>query len=221
MIGKQRFCSPSCASKWRLKQPEYRAKFYTEARSKKLSAYKRKWWKDNLGLAQQMSEWMRGLNSDPKVRAKNVQELRKKFKDPEFRQRLSEIAKERGADWSVRYSEDMGPTKPESVLLEMTKPDGRWNFVVKTQGLLPGIHYYKVDVALPSIKLAIEADGPSHQTTRAEISDPKKTKVLEDLGWKVVRFSNRQILEHSQEVETELRSIISTLKGAISTRSVV
>ena len=52
---------------------------------------------------------------------------------------------------------------------------------------------YKVDIGYPSQKIAIEVDGRSHNSKTAKEKDALKTKVLEALGWKVLRFSNEEV----------------------------
>jgi hypothetical protein len=51
---------------------------------------------------------------------------------------------------------------------------------------------YHIDIAIPEHKIAIEVDGPDHQWRR-EI-DLKKEGVLKRLGWRVVRFTNQQVM---------------------------
>ena len=50
---------------------------------------------------------------------------------------------------------------------------------------------YKIDIGNPLKMIAIEVDGPGHYHTK--VRDEKKTKFLEGRGWKVLRFTNRQV----------------------------
>jgi len=50
---------------------------------------------------------------------------------------------------------------------------------------------YKVDLAIPELKLAIEVDGRTHKEKRWRYLDQRKTAVLNHLGWTVLRFWNR------------------------------
>ena len=52
--------------------------------------------------------------------------------------------------------------------------------------------HYKIDLALPERKIAVEVDGFSHGSRRDQ--DEKKEAKLRSLGWIVLRFSNRDIL---------------------------
>jgi hypothetical protein len=53
---------------------------------------------------------------------------------------------------------------------------------------------YKVDIANPEMKLAIELDGGSHGTLERQAQDQKKVECLVQLGWRVLRISNEEAL---------------------------
>jgi very-short-patch-repair endonuclease len=71
--------------------------------------------------------------------------------------------------------------------------------------------HYKVDVAFPKKKLAVELDGASHNTIARQEQDAKKTNFLASLGWTVLRYANKRVILTPQIVKAELRSIISRL----------
>jgi very-short-patch-repair endonuclease len=53
---------------------------------------------------------------------------------------------------------------------------------------------YRIDLALPSLKIAIEADGKAYHSTPAQKAhDRRKNAYLRENGWRVLRFSGRQI----------------------------
>lgn len=54
---------------------------------------------------------------------------------------------------------------------------------------------YKVDIANPELKIAIEIDGYSHTTLERQDQDVKKMNYLAKLGWSVFRVSNEKALE--------------------------
>ncbi|MGB2806938.1 MAG: DUF559 domain-containing protein [Sedimentisphaerales bacterium] len=54
---------------------------------------------------------------------------------------------------------------------------------------------FKIDIANPKMKIAIEVDGLSHRTKKVMIADQKKTDYLESKGWKVIRFQNKEVLK--------------------------
>ncbi len=55
--------------------------------------------------------------------------------------------------------------------------------------------YYKADLANISLRIDIEADGNSHSTPRKLHKDQQRDSRLASLGWKVLRFSNKMILD--------------------------
>ena len=64
---------------------------------------------------------------------------------------------------------------------------------------------YKVDIADPARRLAIEIDGPSHNTKKWKFLDKRKTEVLNALGWSVLRFSNQRVDSDLEAVLREIR----------------
>jgi very-short-patch-repair endonuclease len=68
---------------------------------------------------------------------------------------------------------------------------------------------YIVDFYAPSIKLAIELDGPQHFDPSAESYDQKRSQWLNLRGIKVLRFTNLQI---TQEMDAVLEVIEQNIK---------
>ena len=56
-----------------------------------------------------------------------------------------------------------------------------------------GGHRYRVDMAYPDLKIAIELDGRGHETQFDE--DPIRANRLETAGWLVLRFTWRRLIE--------------------------
>lgn len=53
---------------------------------------------------------------------------------------------------------------------------------------------YRIDLALPAYKIAIECDGRAyHSSTEQKAHDRRKDAYLRKNGWKVLRFSGRMI----------------------------
>ena len=74
-------------------------------------------------------------------------------------------------------------------------------------------HWYQIDVAFPHLKLAVEVDGGIHRMPVKRIQDQKRQKVLESLGWTVLRFWNHEVTRDIQKVKAALSSTISQLTG--------
>jgi very-short-patch-repair endonuclease len=64
---------------------------------------------------------------------------------------------------------------------------------------------YKVDLASPEHKLAIEVDGKTHKLKRWKFLDRRKTAVLNFLGWKVLRFWNEEVSENPRAIAEKIR----------------
>ena len=62
------------------------------------------------------------------------------------------------------------------------------------------IHQYIVDFYCPKAQLVVEVDGGQHwQPDHAE-QDRERDAVLEQIGLKVLRFSNHEVLNHLDKV---------------------
>jgi very-short-patch-repair endonuclease len=64
------------------------------------------------------------------------------------------------------------------------------------------IDQYIVDFVCLSARLVVEVDGPSHELTEGE--DALRTRRLEAQGYRVIRFSNEQVMH---DLESVVRSI--------------
>jgi very-short-patch-repair endonuclease len=58
-----------------------------------------------------------------------------------------------------------------------------------------------VDFACPAIHLAIEVDGPSHETPDQRAWDEMKEEYLVTSGWRVMRIRNEDVYQAFGEVE--------------------
>lgn len=65
---------------------------------------------------------------------------------------------------------------------------------------------YKVDLGCPEKKLAVEVDGNSHRSKKNIALDMKKTLCLNQLGWKVLRFANKEIMTNLQDVLQKIQN---------------
>lgn len=68
------------------------------------------------------------------------------------------------------------------------------------------IKNYIVDFYCASEKLIIELDGAYHLGFAQQNYDNERTKVLNELGFKVLRFENKLVFENSADVLEEIRS---------------
>lgn len=68
---------------------------------------------------------------------------------------------------------------------------------------------YRIDLVLPAYKIAIECDGkPYHSSAEQRAHDRKKNAYLRKHGWKVMRFSGRQINRNMSHVLNRIENEI-------------
>jgi hypothetical protein len=80
-------------------------------------------------------------------------------------------------------------------------------------------HCYKVDIALPRLKIAIEVDGKTHRTKKWRFLDHRKTEILNALGWSVLRFTNERVMNELPVVLAEIRSFMTSKSKKRTTSS--
>lgn len=136
------------------------------------------------------------------------------MKNKETRDKVSRTLKKIGHKPPIRGGNGTGMTEPQRILLnELNKQDEsfRDEVVVKT---MPYTHEfkspygYKVDIGSRKHKLAIEVDGSSHNTLKRIKCDKKKTEVLNLKGWRVLRFTNQQIMKSKMDCVQKVLSMI-------------
>lgn len=100
----------------------------------------------------------------------------------------------------VRRGNGQGLTLPQQVLLDALGDGWVSEFAVAT-GSQDKTHpnAYKIDIALPSCKIAVEVDGESHRAKTRKVEDEKKDALLRSLGWTVFRVPNREAVQKTQE----------------------
>ena len=89
------------------------------------------------------------------------------------------------------------PTRAESYLwqsLRKSQLDG------KKFRRQHGIGPYIVDFYCPECRVIVELDGAVHQGLLASERDDDRTRYLESLGMRVIRFENCEILENLERV---------------------
>lgn len=108
-----------------------------------------------------------------------------------------------------------GLTVPQSILLKyLLKYNAVAEYTISTKGLRGDYpKCYKIDIALPDYKIAIEIDGNSHRALNRKKEDIKKTNFLKEKGWTTIRFWNKEI---NEDIETCTKKI-EVLLNEIST----
>lgn len=110
---------------------------------------------------------------------------------------------------------------PQELAIKETFPKSTLHFRVNTgRRFARNVpHHYEIDVAFPDIRLAVELDGGFHSIKSRQKKDQERTKELNKLGWKVLRFSNRQVTKDLIGVMDAIASSILKLGGTLAIRS--
>jgi len=64
------------------------------------------------------------------------------------------------------------------------------------------------DFTCPEHRVIVEIDGPSHSHDREITRDRLRDDALRALGWRVIRFTNDEALNHIDDVCTHLLRVI-------------
>lgn len=76
------------------------------------------------------------------------------------------------------------------------------------------ISYYRVDVALPELKIAIEIDGREwHNTELQTENDKARDRALMRLGWQTIRYPGREVYADAAACVAEVEAIINRQSG--------
>ena len=197
----RRFCGQSCSAKWRMSQEDYRAKALgTETRAKARQSLLEYWQQDT-----------------PQTRAARERIARlNPMGNPASRVKMTASIRASGHKPPARGGNGTGLTVPQTMLLEALGPPFTSELSVKTgapriTGGLPT--HYSIDIADPTLMVAIEIDGRSHRTTARRESDQRKDACLTLLGWTVLRFLNEEIETSLSTAVAQIRLMCTTLKS--------
>lgn len=78
---------------------------------------------------------------------------------------------------------------------------------------------YKVDIAFPSIRLAVEVDGKGHLVLLKQMQDLKKEKKLKELGWSVFRVTNQAVDLNAKSVVANILKLKMGLQSSMIWKS--
>jgi hypothetical protein len=188
---KRRFCGNLCAAKWRMAQPE---------RVERAKEYLPRMW----AASRAANKGRPNPVASARMKANNP------TANPEWRKRMSKLMS--GRTFLARGGNGTLTPQQEAVANALGLP---MEYAIPTQAVkhrfksLPNC--YKVDIADPARRLAIEIDGATHNTKKWRFLDKRKTEVLNALGWSVLRFSN-------QRVDSDLDSVLEEIREFTASR---
>ncbi len=75
------------------------------------------------------------------------------------------------------------------------------------------IESYIVDLVSLHNGLIVEVDGGYHETNEQKVYDEERTKILTDIGFKVIRFTNEEVLQNTESVLKKIRESLKIEKA--------
>src|SRR4030042_2828859 len=150
-----------------------------------------------------------------KRRSSERMKISNPMSNPEIKEKMIKSLKESGHKPKVLGGNGRGYTKAQQLLFKKLGR-GWWRELVITVGQGRKVSgyptHYKIDLANIYYKLAIECDGAGHSGIISRMEDQKKDQFLKSIGWTVLRYRNKMILNNLDLVMTEIMSKISKLK---------
>jgi 5-methyltetrahydrofolate--homocysteine methyltransferase len=103
------------------------------------------------------------------------------------------------------------PTEAESLLWNQLRGNKLSNYSFRRQHIISN---YIADFVCLAKKLVIEVDGLIHQLPAIKISDEERTKHLEELGYKVLRVTNDEVLLNTEATLSKIEQTLENLSFA-------
>ena len=196
----RRFCGTSCSAKWRTSQPEYK---------RVVPLAERQAQSQRLELQRDDPTFQAGLRA-------YLNSNRNPFRDPDrapaIRAKATATSRSQGFP---QLNKGNGHPLPVPVLILAQALGWITEFPVSTGpgGRERGYSTnYKIDIAEPSLKIAVEVDGEGHKASISRRRDALKDAFLESEGWTVVRVTNKEVLA---DTAAALQRIMRHVKSSI------
>jgi hypothetical protein len=72
---------------------------------------------------------------------------------------------------------------------------------------------YKLDIGHSQLKIGLEIDGEGHNQNWVKLKDKKKEEKLKELGWKILRFTNQEVMKDPSKV---IFQILKEIKDGVN-----
>lgn len=99
------------------------------------------------------------------------------------------------------------PTEAEKIMWEKLR-NKQTGFKIRRQHIIDS---YITDFVCLSKKVVIEIDGDIHLTQIQE--DKDRTEKLNELGYRVIRFSNDEVVKNAEKVKERIQEYLEGLKS--------
>jgi hypothetical protein len=178
------YCSVSCSSKTTMNNKEIREKKRNTLKTLNWSEHMKNIHRMNPHIKEMASQRMK-LNN-PMSNPETIEKMRLKLIGRTF---LS-----RGGNGKL--------TEPQLILSKLLGDEWELELPILTNSVkekfksLPPS--YRVDIGHRILKISIEIDGRTHEQKKWKFLDKRKTEVLNSLGWRVLRFWNKEVMTNPE-----------------------
>lgn len=190
----KRFCGASCSARWRMAQPEVRAKIFNRTVIEKTRQSLKRWWAQDGDAQRAQRERITQLNP---------------MSNLESRRKMRETIIARGITFNDQTRGGNGKPLPRAhqALLDVLGDGYVAELSVGTGERGPGRPAkWTIDIAHMSSMTAIEVDGKTHRAPAVIERDRRKDTFLASRGWRVLRFTNEEILSSIDSVVARITS---------------
>jgi hypothetical protein len=129
----------------------------------------------------------------------------------ESREKMSRTLRNMGHKPTIRGGNGKPIPVPQQAIFDALGSGWVLEYPIPTRGAvgekLPSC--YKVDIANPKAKIAIEVDGGSHCAMDRQRQDKKKDAALRSLDWFVWRVSNKSVLKNLESVTSTISRLLT------------
>lgn len=91
-----------------------------------------------------------------------------------------------------------------------------WLALPELKGLVPEYRTagFRIDFALPELKIGIELDGfASHSSTKDIVRDRQRQRALEAAGWYIIRFGGSEVHHDAERCARQAATLVATRRG--------
>ena len=132
--------------------------------------------------------------------------LKNPMMNPDTLLKMKESLKRIGHKPISQGGNGRGMTIPQKMLLQELGEGWFPELVIVTgNGYQP--HHYKIDLGFPFKKIAVEVDGGNHCSLTVQKKDKRKEEFLQSKGYKVLRFTNKEILEDVKQIAKVIQTL--------------
>lgn len=200
-----RFCGSTCAMKHRYENG-YRSPTTNPEIARKANEGRARFYAANPESAQELSR-----QSSERMFARNP------MKNPQTREKMKQTLKVINHKPAHRGGNGTGPSAAQARMHAALGPEWCLEYVIVTDDEARRVrcpNHYKIDIALPRLRIAVEVDGYSHQVLKRKEQDARKTAFLARIGWQLFRVSNHneeQILSTISKCQEIARTSLAGL----------